>query len=296
MRNSIRLAGILAILAVPPLVRADEPPLPKRTLPAPAPPVISTHHIDRYDAILQLQKNLKANPNSLGDWVILGELAHEVALDLPADQATNYARLSRQAYEKALALSPDNPGLKAAVQFARDQEMNTPKFEAARDRATEAYLEARRRDLAATNYSPSLRVIGSPVPSPVVPSTPVVPDPTPDSATVRTPVVVAPARALNPLPPDNLPVGAVRTVDPDAVATNTTGASIDAANMGTRQFYTAPTYRMYYVPEANPYTYDQFSSGYYVPSTGLNPALLPMTAQRYSQTLIPRTAPTAPVP
>ena len=46
----------------------------------------------------------------MADWIILGELAYEVALDLPADQATRYYRISRDAYEKAaLAIQPDQP-------------------------------------------------------------------------------------------------------------------------------------------------------------------------------------------
>ena len=50
------------------------------------PPVIGSHQIDRYDAIDKEQKVLEAdNPKSLADWIILGELAHEVAMDAPAD-------------------------------------------------------------------------------------------------------------------------------------------------------------------------------------------------------------------
>ena len=78
------------------------------------------------------------------------------------------------------------------------------------------------------------------------------------------------------------------------MVTNTTGADVDTANFGTQQLYSAPTYRMYYVPNNDPYTYSQFSSGYYVPSTDINPALLPMTMQRYSQQILPRPVPAPP--
>ena len=115
----------------------DAPPLPERSRPAAmapapaqqaaaarhaAPPLISTHQINRYDAINQLQAALKANPNSLADWVILGELSHEAALDAPRDHAAKFYQMSRDAYERALTLDPNTAGLKAAVQFARDRE------------------------------------------------------------------------------------------------------------------------------------------------------------------------------
>ena len=51
MRKPFHVVGILTILAAPLATRADEPPLPNRTPPEPVPPVISTHQIDRYDAI-----------------------------------------------------------------------------------------------------------------------------------------------------------------------------------------------------------------------------------------------------
>jgi len=313
MRNPIRVAGILAILAAPLLARAEEPPLPKRTLPTPVPPVIGTHQIDRYEAISKLQQTLKENPKSLADWVILGELAHEVAHDLPSDQAAQYYRMSRDAYEKALALDPDNPGLKAAVQFAQDQEAESTRFEAARHQAAATYLDARRRDLAATNYAPSLRVYGTPgatslTPTTAIPGTAAYP---PTGTTTTAPAAV-PGRAPNPLagtpgttpatvpqtlasPPNPVTpasglVGASSVVGEPA-ETNAPSTETATANFGTRQIYSAPTYREYYVPQGSPYTFKQFSNGYYVPSTSLNPALLPMTVQRYSQQVPQRVTP-----
>jgi len=129
------------------------------------PPVIGSHQIDRYDAIKKVQKAVEANPNSLADWIILGELAHEIAMDAPADTAGKYFSMSREAFEKASALDPNNAGLKAAVQFARDQQANVDQFEAARDRHTDTFLEARRRDLASTGNAPYVKIYEPPLPS-----------------------------------------------------------------------------------------------------------------------------------
>ena len=138
------------------------------TTPAPtqaqaqAPSMIGSHQIDRYDAIRQLQGELKSDPNNKADWIILGELAHEVAFELPRDQDVAYYRISRDAYERALRLDPDNPGLKAAVQFAKDQEAGAAQFDEAKRRGVGSYLAARRRELAASGTSPTLRVYASP--------------------------------------------------------------------------------------------------------------------------------------
>ena len=35
---------------------------------------LSTHHIDRFEAIRQVREALKANPKNLNDWIILAEL------------------------------------------------------------------------------------------------------------------------------------------------------------------------------------------------------------------------------
>ena len=82
---------------------------------------IGTHQIDRFEAIHLLQESLKSNPNDAAAWIVLGELAHEVAQDLSSQDDEPYYKLSEEAYEKALALQPKNAGLKAAVDFAREQ-------------------------------------------------------------------------------------------------------------------------------------------------------------------------------
>jgi len=73
-----------------------------------------------------------------------GELAHEVAQDVPTDQDDQYYKISREAYEKALALDANNAGLKAAAQFARDEEAHAAEFDKARRQAARTYIDARR--------------------------------------------------------------------------------------------------------------------------------------------------------
>jgi hypothetical protein len=314
-------------------------PPPTRTTPAPArrpaaarrtvPPVISTHQINRYNAINQLEAAVKANPNSLADWVILGELAHEVALDAPPDLAAKYYQMSRDAYERALALDPNNAGLKAAVQFARDREAGADRFERIRDQATRTYLDARRRDLAATGYVPTVRAFGPPLPSRVMPapanevlsieSPPVEPTtnppaptpvtaagstliPAPGTATTAVPATpTAPTVAPGPRDADALgtPAGPAATnvpgVGPSADAPSQ-GAGIaydnpaDPANsvieshFGVRQIYTIdPSYEPYTAAAGAPYTYQQFSNGYYPANVYGTPGVSPVTVQRYLQ-------------
>jgi len=187
MRNRFQLGGILLILAVAQVpatasaqddgvdgiparraTRRANPPvtpegddtdaLPARARRSAGATPIGTHQIDRYEAIRQLRLSLQAGPNNVGDWIILGELAHEVALDLPGDQDDAYYRLSRSAYERASRLDPDNAGLRAAVQLAREQEANAADFDENRKQGARTYLDARRREMAASGNSPTIRV------------------------------------------------------------------------------------------------------------------------------------------
>lgn len=144
---------------------AIEAPAPRATRRSAPSEVLGSHQIDRFEAIRQLRQALKADAQNEGDWIILGELAHEAALDLPSDQDDAYYRLSREAFANALRLDPDNVGLKAAVQLARDQESNVAQFDRARQRAARTYLEARRREVAASGFSPTIQVDGSAAPS-----------------------------------------------------------------------------------------------------------------------------------
>jgi tetratricopeptide (TPR) repeat protein len=285
----------LGLLTAGPAVWGQQPPRPKKPASRTGPPVISTRQIDRYDAITALQQRVKENPNSLADWIILGELAHEVALDLPADQATRYYRISRDAYEKALALKPDQPGLKAAVQFAKDHEAHAYRFEERKDEAIKAYLEARRRDLEATRYTPSLPVYGQ---TQVLEAVPTTTRTTTTTTTIATPVdisapVAPPAAPVLPPPngvqvPERAAAAAIVAADPDPALTPPTAAQRDTANLGTRQFYSYvyPIYQPYYVQGA-PYTYQQYTTTYTVPGVTTNSVTStpPVTVQRYLQQL-----------
>lgn len=137
---------------------------PVATSVAPAAPTIGSHQIDRFEAIRQLQADLASDANNVANWTILGELAHEVALDLPQGQDDAYYTLSRQAYEKAAQLDPNNPGLKSAVQFARDQEANAATFDARRRQGVATYLESRRREMTLHGVNPTVLVYDAPNP------------------------------------------------------------------------------------------------------------------------------------
>ncbi len=311
------------------------------------PPVIGSHQIDRYDAIDKLQKSVEADPKALNDWIILGELAHEVAMDSPADTAGRYFTMSSDAFQSALKLDPNNAGLKAAVQFAKDQAKNADTFEKSRDKYTDTFLDARRRDLAATSHTPYVRMYEPPIPTRNLPS------PNPGSAysapraptgpinDVESPAVsVAPSgRPGAPLPGDSAsptvpivgsgappatPAAAAarvratgdRAIDsatplvnpsdtpvaeaaPAVTPALTNAPMTDASNYGTRQNYSAagslaaapiyfagPSYRPFATVGGSPYTYEQFSTNYFPSVVNSNPAVQPVTTQRYSSSVV----------
>ncbi len=296
MRKVLSWAGLLTLtlMVAAPTVRGQGAPPPKRTATERVPPVISSRQIDRYDAIHALQQRVKENPKSLADWIILGELAQEVAIDLPADQATRYYRMSREAYEKALALQPDQPGLKAAIQFAKDHELHLQRFEEARDRATQTYLEARRRDLAETRYMPSVPLYGAPL-APATSAYPVPGALHPTSTTATNPAdqgappPVAPVLPRNMVQvPERAAAAAIVASDPDPAVSQPSAVQRDTANYGTQQFYSSQysTYQPYYW-QGVPYTYQQYNSRYYPSGVASDPGAPPITAQRYYQQLPP---------
>jgi len=213
----------------------------------PSGPLLNSHQIDRYEAIRQLTQTLKSDPNNLADWVILGELSQEVATDLPPEQADGYYRLARQSYESALKLDPNNEGLKAAAEFARQQEANARQFGQTRKQLTGAYLNARRAELtqAGQPITPTLRVFP---PANVADQ-------------------VAPAAAVNANPPV---AGAVP-------GTNVAGQPAYYPNG-------YPTYQPFHY-QGRPYTYNQYSQGYFPPTLTNNPQAQPMTFRQYSQQL-----------
>ena len=150
--------------------QAQAPGQPTAPAPTPtqsqAPSSYRSDQIDRYEAIRELQAQLKAHPDDEAGWIVLGELAHEVAYELAGEQDTPYYRMSREAYEKALQINPTSPALQAAVQFARDQEQHAGPFDQARRQAVPGYIAARRSELAQAGNGPRVRVYGQPAPAP----------------------------------------------------------------------------------------------------------------------------------
>ncbi len=208
-------AALAAALLVPVTAGAQTSAVPKdarssKTATTAAGNVISSHQIDRYEAIRQLQDALRSDPNNLADWVILGELAQEVATEVPAEESRNYYRTASEAYENALKIQPNNQALQAAVRFARDQESDAPRFDQARRQASTSYLEARRREFSERGPSPTVRVYNAPAP-----------------------VASQPNQPNQPAP------------------------------YGNPQPYGAPTYRPYTNASGEPYTYNQYSNGYF---------------------------------
>lgn len=220
------------------------------TTPAVATPTIGSHQIDRFEAIRQLQADLRSDANNVVNWTILGELAHEVALDLPEGQDDAYYKMSREAYERAAALEPANNGLRAAVQFAREQEAGAAAFDAQRRQGVNTYLDARRREMIATGVNPTVMVYETP------------------AGTVTT-TTTAPTLA------NGVPVANGTTVVNGPVTTNPA--------------YPTASYRPYYNAQANqPYSYNQYSSGY-LPATSTGAVtgstVAPTTLRQYGQQL-----------
>ena len=125
---------------------------------------IGTHQIDRFEAIHLLQESLKSTPNDAAAWIVLGELAHEVAQDLSSQDDEQYYKLSQEAYEKALALQPKNAGLKAAVEVAREQKSGAAQWDQARRDAASSYIEVRKSELAASGFNPKVQAYSPPTP------------------------------------------------------------------------------------------------------------------------------------
>lgn len=129
----------------------------QQAAPKPATRVIGTHQIDRYAALEHVRQALLKNPNNVTDWVLLGELSHEIAAEAGADVAPGYYRLSRESYDNALKLEPNNAHIKAAAEFARAQEGSADRVRQSRAAATTSYIEARRQELTQSGYTPTVR-------------------------------------------------------------------------------------------------------------------------------------------
>jgi hypothetical protein len=160
MRGVIARAWTVALLA------AGGVALAQATGPNPAGTrVLGTHQIDRFAAIEQVRAALEADSRNLHDWIILGELAQEVARDVPASLAPGYYTLAHEAYEGARKLAPEDTGLKAAAAFTREEEQRAEQAAQARRRAVGTYLETRRRELAQPGAVPTVRVYANPAPA-----------------------------------------------------------------------------------------------------------------------------------
>ena len=157
-----RLWFLLVSVASPALAQESVSPVsPTQTQ---APSAVRSDQIDRYEAIRQLQAELKSDPKSEQNWIILGELAHEIAFELAGEQDTPYYKMSRNAYEQSLKLNPSSPALQAAVQFAKDQETAANEFDQTRRQAVPAYLARRRQELTQFGTGPQVRVYAAPTP------------------------------------------------------------------------------------------------------------------------------------
>lgn len=211
--------------------------------PVTVPVVIDPHQIDRFAAIRQIERDLRADTRDIIDWVILGELAHDVAIDLPPGQDLPYYTLARKSYESALMLDPNNAALKAAAQFARDQEAGLAQLEDVRKRSAQVYVAARRRELSKRGVVPMVRTVAVPRPTPVAPAR---------TAVTRTTTTTAPVTA------------------PAPVETTTTTAATVTPGM---------TYQPYVVGGA-PLTYTQYANGFVVQETTAAPAV---TVREYIQ-------------
>jgi hypothetical protein len=111
-----------------------------------------SRQIDRFEAIRLLQASLKSNPKDTAGWVVLAELAHEVARDLSSQDDEPYYRLSAEAYEKAVALQPENTTLRAAAEFAQDQVAGVRERDQHRREAARAYVESREHELVSARF------------------------------------------------------------------------------------------------------------------------------------------------
>lgn len=152
MRDETRIHAALILAAVLGATAAAQ-----QAANQPATRVIGTHQIDRYAALEHVRQALIKDPKNVTDWVLLGELSHEIAAEVPANLAPGYYRLSRQSYESALFYEPNNNHLKAAAKFAREQEQSAERVQQTRTQATTSYVEARRQELARSGYTPAVR-------------------------------------------------------------------------------------------------------------------------------------------
>jgi hypothetical protein len=118
-----------------------------------------THQIDRFEAIRLLQESLKSAPNDAAAWIVLGELAHDVAQDLSSQEDQRYYKLSQEAYERALALQPKSNILRGAVELAREQKSGAAQWDQTRREAARNYIATRKQELAGSGFGATIQPV-----------------------------------------------------------------------------------------------------------------------------------------
>jgi hypothetical protein len=244
--NAASLLLVLAgLVAIPRALAEDNTARPE-----------NSRQIDRFEAIRLLQSSLKSNPKDTAGWVVLAELAHEVASDLSSQDDEPYYRLSAEAYEKAVALQPNNTTLRAAADFAQDELAGVRQRDQRRREAARAYVESREHELVAARFSPA--VLTYPHERALAPPT------TPRAMTVSRETV--PAAAPLPVPEPSTPA-------PTAPATVAAAAPAVAY-----QPLATAVYQRYYAVTVQPYAYSPYAgtyvySSYRDPSAGAAPGM-----------------------
>jgi hypothetical protein len=224
--SHFKLASALAVIAV-----MFAAPTPRGIAGDNGSPADANRQIDRFEAIRLLQSSLKSNPKDTAGWVVLGELAHEVAGDLSSQDDEPYYKLSFEAYEKAVALQPDNTTLRAAAEFAHDELAGVRQRDQQRRAAARAYVESREHDLVAARFSSA--VLTYP----------------PERASAP-----ANARAIT-VSRESVPTTpALPAPDPSAAAAPAAAAPAPVAY----QPYASPAYQPYYTAAGQPYVYTPY--------------------------------------
>jgi hypothetical protein len=202
-----------------------------------------SHQVDRFEAIRILQESLKSNPKDAAGWIVLGELAHEVAQDLSSSDDRHYYELSVAAFEKAVALQPENTAIKAELEFARDQLAGADQWDKVRMKAARTYVEKREHELVAAKFSTAVLIY--PPPRAAVASAALHATPAPHEAEPPASTAASPASRV-----------------PASPATTPAAAAPPAT--------TTPTYLYVYVPyyvQVPQYTYVTPTYGTYVSAT-----------------------------
>ena len=279
------------------------------------PPVIGSHQIDRYDAIDEGAEG--PEPTTQSRWPTGSSWASSPTRSRWTPRPTRRASISgcrARPSRRPWLWRRTTPASRRPSSSPATSRSTPTQFETSRDRYTDTYLDARRRDLAATGNVPYVKMYEPPaadrtLPGPVprrpdrdgtaTPGRPRPPPPPPPPRRTRraTRRSTRPSRWSGPATsPWPRPTPAVTPARTDAPAT-------DAANYGTQQNYSAGStarppdlrraeYRPFVTPAGTPFTYQQYSNSYFPTGVYNNPAVLPVTPQGYVAPRDPRSPPT----